>query len=228
MINSTNILLLLCGYLLGSIPTAVWIGKFFYKIDVREYGSGNAGATNTFRVLGKKAGIPVLLIDVLKGFVAVNLAYFSPYTVGGNQFINLELVLGIASLVGHIFPLFASFRGGKGIATLLGIVLGVHLYGALICMAIFIVILIISGYVSLGSMISAICFPIIVIVVFQTTVPSLIIFSILIAIMVLITHQKNIERLLRREESKAKLIKKKAKVEVDEVMDLETINNKSN
>ena len=220
--------MLLGGYLLGSIPTAVWIGKFFYKIDVREYGSGNAGATNTFRVLGKKAGIPVLLIDVLKGFLAVSLAYFSPYTVGGNQFINLELVLGIASLVGHIFPLFASFRGGKGIATLLGIVLGVHLYGALICMAIFIVILIISGYVSLGSMISAICFPIIVIIVFQTTVPSLIIFSILIAIMVLITHQKNIERLLRREESKAKLIKKRTKEEVEEVLDLETVDNKSN
>ena len=220
--------MLLGGYLLGSIPTAVCIGKFFYKIDVREYGSGNAGATNTFRVLGKKAGIPVLLIDVLKGFLAVSLAYFSPYTVGGNQFINLELVLGIASLVGHIFPLFASFRGGKGIATLLGIVLGVHLYGALICMAIFIVILIISGYVSLGSMISAICFPIIVIIVFQTTVPSLIIFSILIAIMVLITHQKNIERLLRREESKAKLIKKRTKEEVEEVLDLETVDNKSN
>jgi len=228
VINSTNIVLLLVGYLLGSIPTAVWIGKFFYKIDVREYGSGNAGATNTFRVLGKKAGIPVLLIDVLKGFLAVNLAYFSPYTVGGTQFINLELVLGIASLVGHIFPLFASFRGGKGIATLLGIVLGVHLYGALICMAIFVVILIISGYVSLGSMISAICFPVIVIFIFKTTVPSLIIFSILIAIMVLITHQKNIERLLRKEESKAKLVKKKTKVETEELMDMEPLDTKSN
>ncbi len=213
---------------MGSIPTAVWIGKFFYKIDVREYGSGNAGATNTFRVLGKKAGIPVLLIDVLKGYLAVNLAYFSPYVVGGNQFINLELVLGIASLVGHIFPLFASFRGGKGIATLLGIVLGVHLFGALICMAIFIIILIISGYVSLGSMLSAICFPIIVIFIFKSTVPSLIIFSILIAIMVLITHQKNIERLLRKEESKAKFIKKKIKAKTDSLLDLEPIDTKSN
>lgn len=213
---------------MGSIPAAVWIGKFFYKIDVREYGSGNAGATNTFRVLGKKAGVPVLLIDVLKGFLAVNLAYFSPYTVGGNQFINLELVLGIASLVGHIFPLFASFRGGKGIATLLGIVLGVHLYGALICMAIFVIILIISGYVSLGSMIAAICFPIIVILIFKSTVPSLIIFSILIAIMVLITHQKNIERLLRKEESKAKLLKKKTTVETEELMDIEPLDTKSN
>lgn len=209
MINIYNILLLISAYLLGSIPTAVWIGKYFYKIDVREYGSGNAGATNTFRVLGKKAGIPVLLIDVLKGFAAVCLAYLSNYPKSSNQLINLQLVLGIASLVGHIFPIFASFRGGKGIATLLGIILAVHPYAAFISMGIFIVILLISHYVSLSSMIAAICFPIVVIGVFRTTAPSLVIFSILIAIMVLITHQKNIERLLRKEESKAKLIKKK-------------------
>jgi acyl phosphate:glycerol-3-phosphate acyltransferase len=220
VINSSNILLLLGAYLLGSIPTAVWIGKFFYKIDVREYGSGNAGATNTFRVLGKRAGIPVLLIDVLKGFAAVCLAYLSPYPVGLNQYINLQLVLGIASLVGHIFPLFASFRGGKGIATLLGIILAVHPYAAFISIGVFIVVLLISSYVSLGSMIAAVVFPFVVIFVFKTTVPSLIIFSILIAIMVLITHQKNIERLIRREESKANLLKKKKKVvEVVEVED---------
>lgn len=211
MLTLSNILSLLGAYLLGSIPSAVWIGKYFYKIDVREYGSGNAGATNTFRVLGKKAGIPVLLIDVLKGFLAVNIAYLSKYNVGSNQFINLQLVLGIASLVGHIFPLFASFRGGKGIATLLGIILAVHTQGALISMGIFVVVLITTSYVSLGSMIAAISFPVIVILGFQTKVPSLIIFSILIAIMVLITHQKNIERLLRKEESKAKLLKKKKK-----------------
>lgn len=209
MINVSNILFLIGAYLLGSIPTAVWIGKYFYKIDVREYGSGNAGATNTFRVLGKKAGIPVLLIDVLKGFAAVCLAYLSHYTRNSNQLINLQLVLGIASLVGHIFPIFASFRGGKGIATLLGIILAVHPYAALVSMSIFIIVLLVSSYVSLGSMIAAVCFPVIVIGVFKTTAPSLIIFSILIAIMVLITHQKNIERLLRKEESKARLMKKK-------------------
>lgn len=209
MLTSTNILFLLGAYLLGSIPTAVWIGKYFYNIDVREYGSGNAGATNVFRVLGKKAGIPVLLIDVLKGFVAVSLANSSDYTVGSNQFINLQLVLGIASLVGHIFPIFASFRGGKGIATLLGIILAILPFAAFISIGIFIVVLIVSSYVSLGSMTAAVAFPIIVILGFKTTTPSLIIFSILIAIMVLITHQKNIERLLRREESKAKLINKK-------------------
>lgn len=209
MLTTTNILLLLSAYLLGSIPSAVWIGKYFYSIDVREYGSGNAGATNVFRVLGKKAGIPVLLMDVLKGFLAVNLALLSHNTVGSYQFINLQLVLGIASLVGHIFPIFASFRGGKGIATLLGIILAVLPFAALISMGIFIIVLLISSYVSLSSMTAALAFPIVVILVFKTTTPSLIIFSILIAIMVLITHQKNIERLLRREESKANLIKRK-------------------
>lgn len=226
MLNASNILLLVAAYLLGSIPSAVWIGKFFYKIDVREYGSGNAGATNTFRVLGKKAGIPVLLIDTLKGFTAVSLACYSKYTIGSNQFINLQLVLGIASLVGHIFPIFASFRGGKGIATLLGIILAVHLYAALIAIGIFIVVLLTTSYVSLGSMIAALAFPVIVILGFQTRVPSLIIFSILIAIMVLITHQKNIERLLRREESKAKIIKKKKKkktVDSPEITTLEEV-----
>ena len=213
MLTTTNLLFLLGAYLLGSIPSAVWIGKYFYKIDVREYGSGNAGATNVFRVLGKKAGIPVLLIDVLKGYLAVSIAYFSHETVGSYQFINLQLVLGIASLVGHIFPIFASFRGGKGIATLLGIILAVLPFAALISMGIFIIVLLISSYVSLSSMTAAVAFPIVVILVFKTTTPSLIIFSILIAIMVLITHQKNIERLLRREESKASLIKKKKNCE---------------
>ncbi|HEX8515743.1 MAG TPA: glycerol-3-phosphate 1-O-acyltransferase PlsY [Bacteroidia bacterium] len=213
MITALHITLLIGAYLLGSIPTAVWIGKYFYRIDVREYGSGNAGATNTFRVLGKKAGVPVLLIDVLKGFAAVNLAYISNYTPHSNQFINLQLVLGIASLIGHIFPIFASFRGGKGIATLLGIVLAIHMPAALIAMGIFVIVLLASSYVSLSSMIAAVLFPFIVIGIFKETVPSLVIFSILIAIMVLITHQKNIERLLRREESKAKLIKKKKKIE---------------
>jgi glycerol-3-phosphate acyltransferase PlsY len=209
VLTTPNILLLIGAYLLGSIPTAVWIGKYYYRIDVREYGSGNAGATNVFRVLGKKAGIPVLLIDVLKGFAAVSLAHMSHYMPNSNQFMNLELVLGIASLVGHIFPVFAQFRGGKGIATLLGIILAVHPQAALISIIIFIIVLLTTSYVSLSSMIAAMVFPVVVIVVFKTKVPSLIIFSILIAIMVLITHQKNIERLLRREESKAKLIKKK-------------------
>jgi glycerol-3-phosphate acyltransferase PlsY len=200
---------LVIAYLVGSIPSSVWIGRYFYGIDVREYGSGNAGATNTFRVLGKKAGIPVLLIDVFKGWISVNMAYLTDYRPGSEPFVNFQLVLGIAALLGHIFPVYAGFRGGKGIATLLGIILAVHPMAALISIAVFLVVLLVSRYVSLGSMVAAISFPILIIVFFKSPIPSLVIFSLVIAVLVLITHQKNIERLLRREESKTKLIKKK-------------------
>jgi glycerol-3-phosphate acyltransferase PlsY len=224
MLTATNIFFLIIAYLVGSIPSAVWIGKYFYKIDVREYGSGNAGATNVFRVLGKRAGIPVLLMDIMKGFAAVSLAYLSKYPKGSSQLTDLELVLGIAALLGHIFPLFAQFRGGKGIATLLGIILAVHLYAGLLSMGVFIIVLLLFSYVSLASIIASILFPIIIIIINSTfkahfatatLIPvltkPLIIFSILIPIMVIITHQKNIERLLRREESKANILKKKVK-----------------
>lgn len=204
-----NILLFVGAYLLGSIPTAVWVGKRFYNIDVRDHGSGNAGATNVFRVLGKKAGIPVLLIDVIKGFLAVSLARFSQYTFGSTQFINLQLVLGVSALVGHVFPVFAAFRGGKGIATLLGVIIAVYPYAAFISILVFLIVFLISGYVSLGSMTAAVAFPIIVIYVLKISAPSLVIFSVLIAIMVLLTHKKNIGRLIRSEEPKTRLINKK-------------------
>lgn len=200
---------LIVAYLIGSIPSSVWIGKYFYGIDVREYGSGNAGATNTFRVLGKKAGIPVLIIDVLKGWLAVNIAWLSKYTVGSEPYVNFQLVLGISSLLGHIFPVYVGFRGGKGIATLLGILLAVHLEAALFSMLIFLIILFIFKYVSLGSMIAAVIFPISIVFVFKTTIPSLVIFSLAVAVLVLVTHQKNIARLIRKEESKVNLFKRK-------------------
>jgi len=152
----TIILLLILAYLIGSVPTAVWIGKRFYSIDVREHGSGNAGATNTFRVLGKKAGIPVLLIDIFKGFVAVNLVYLQS-KFGVDDVIpltNLKLAFGFASVIGHVFPIFAGFRGGKGIASLLGILLAIHPAGALCALGIFLLVLLTTKYVSLGSMMS--------------------------------------------------------------------------
>src|ERR1700743_3792118 len=117
MITIYSIAALILAYLFGSIPTAVWIGQAFYKIDVREYGSGNAGATNTFRVLGKKAGIPVMLIDILKGYTATNLAYISVIGVSATinphsvVFVNYQLALGITAVMGHLFPVFAGFRG---------------------------------------------------------------------------------------------------------------------
>ena len=210
MINPVNILALLAAYLLGSIPSAVWIGKIFYGIDVREYGSGNAGATNTFRVLGKKAGIPVLIIDVLKGYVAVQLAtIIGNYFPGTQQFVNFKLTLGVAALLGHIFPVYVGFRGGKGVATLLGILCGVHPHAALVCAGVFLSTFLITRYVSLSSMIAAVVFPAIIMYVYNETIPSLNVFSMFVAVLVLITHQKNIERLLQGKETKIILFKKK-------------------
>ncbi len=202
-----KILLYLLAYLIGSIPTAVWIGKVFYKIDVREFGSGNAGATNTFRVLGKKAGIPVLLIDILKAFASVNLVLFAD----AQDNIPMKVTLGIIAVIGHIFPIYAGFRGGKGIASLLGVVLALHPLGALMSLCLFIVLLSITHYVSLSSIISAISFPLWLIFVFGVSDPSLLLFAITIAALVLVSHQKNIERLIRKEESKIYIIKRKKK-----------------
>ncbi len=203
-----NIGLVILAYLLGSIPTAVWVGKRFYNIDVREHGSGNAGATNTIRVLGKKAGIPVLLVDVLKGFLAVSLVRFASVNLESEAYVNYQLLLGVFVVVGHIFPVFASFRGGKGIATILGVVIALHPLAASISFVVFVFVLLMFGFVSLGSITAAVVFPLLIIKVFDEPNITLNIFSALVAVMVIITHRKNIGRLLKREEPKARIIKK--------------------
>lgn len=210
MADYLDISLILLAYLLGSIPTSVWIGKLFYGIDVREFGSGNAGATNTFRVLGKKAGIPVLIIDILKGFAAVMLAYLSNFDASSSEFINFQIALGIASLLGHIFPVLAGFRGGKGVATLLGVVLAVQPGAASLALVIFLVVLFAFRYVSLASMSAGLSFPIIGLTIMHYTNVTLIAFSIVVAVLLIITHKKNIGRLLKKQESKVKLFKVKA------------------
>ncbi len=203
ILTTYNVVAVLTGYLLGSIPTAVWVGKLFYKIDVRDHGSGNAGATNTFRVLGKKAGIPVLLFDILKGWApVVFFALYSPYQPKEDALIHLQLTVGIAAVIGHIFPIWAGFRGGKGIATLLGIILAFHLKAALICILIFLILLIITRMVSVGSMSAAISFPFLIVLLFGNQNMALTIFSIAVAVAVLVTHKKNIQRLLKNEENK--------------------------
>ncbi len=213
MISVYSISALILAYLFGSIPTAVWIGQAFYGIDVREYGSGNAGATNTFRVLGKKAGIAVMLIDVIKGFTATNLAYFIGPSITGPStsiiFINFQLALGITAVMGHLFPVFAGFRGGKGIAALFGMSLAVHFPAAMICVGVFMAVLIITKYVSLSSILAGFAFPLSIVFVFHSPFRSLILYSMCICILILITHQKNMERLLRGKESKVYLFKKK-------------------
>jgi glycerol-3-phosphate acyltransferase PlsY len=213
MISIYSISALIIAYLFGSIPTAVWIGQAFYGIDVREYGSGNAGATNTFRVLGKKAGIAVMILDILKGYTATNLAYLIGLSVTGPQdsvqFVNYQLALGVTAVMGHLFPIFAGFRGGKGIATLFGMILAVHTGAALICVLTFVVVLLISKYVSLSSILSGFSFPLSVIFLFQSPIRSVVLYGMCICVLILVTHQKNIERLLKGKESKVNLFKRK-------------------
>lgn len=209
--TTLTLLALIVAYLLGSIPSAVWIGKAMHGIDVREFGSGNSGATNTFRVLGKRAGIPVLLADMFKGWLAVSMAWLVADAPPQTQpFVNLEIVLGVTAVIGHIFPVFAGFRGGKGIATLFGIVLAIHPWACLMSSGVFLIVFFAFNYVSLGSICAGISFPLFIITVFGgRVVPSMVIFSVLVAMLILITHQKNIERLLRRQESKIRIIKRK-------------------
>lgn len=197
------------AYLIGSIPSAVWVGKSFYGIDVREYGSGNAGATNTFRVLGKRPGTAVLIMDILKGFLAVKVAYIlGDYETQSPEFIDFELALAVCGLLGHVFPVYVGFRGGKGVATMLGILIGVHPPAAAVCAVVFLVSFATSRYVSLSSMLAGIAFPV-VIMVFYSTNSSINIFSLAVAIMILVTHQRNIERLFAGEESRVNLFRRK-------------------
>ena len=199
----------LIAYLLGSIPTAVWVGKSYYGIDVRAHGSKNAGATNTFRVLGKKPGIVVLLIDVLKGATAVLLPYlFLRDTIEYERLIQIQLLTAILAILGHVFPLFANFKGGKGVATSLGIIIGIHPPAAGICLAVFLLVFILSKYVSLGAIITAISFPLLIIFLFHVESIWLRGFSILLGSVVVLTHKKNILRLVKGEESKMNLFKK--------------------
>jgi glycerol-3-phosphate acyltransferase PlsY len=213
MINVYSVSALILAYLCGSIPTAVWIGLAFYDIDVREYGSGNAGATNTFRVLGKQAGIPVMLLDILKGWTATNLAYFIGVSTTGaynsTAYTNYALALGVAAVMGHLFPIFAGFRGGKGVATLFGMILAIHLHAALLCVVVFVVVLLATRYVSLSSIADAFTYPIGVSFIFPTSIRSVVIYGMCICLLILVTHQKNIERLLKGKESKVNFFKKK-------------------
>ena len=209
MLTTETLLFIILAYLTGAFPSAVWVGKTFYKIDVREFGSGNAGATNTFRVLGKMAGIPVLIMDVFKGWVSVNYIFFlTNMPQSAESFFETQLAFGIAAVIGHLFPIYTGFRGGKGIATLLGLLIGLHLFAALYSILVFVIVFLISKYVSLGSIIASIAFPVLVVLILGPTNDSLKLFAIFVPILSLITHQKNIERVLRGEETKVKFGKK--------------------
>jgi acyl phosphate:glycerol-3-phosphate acyltransferase len=198
------------GYLLGSIPTAVWLGKSKYDIDIREHGSRNAGATNTFRVLGQKAGIVVLCIDVLKGLIATVLPLvLMPDKLGSDALVNIQMLSSMACVLGHVFPIFANFDGGKGVATSLGVIIGLHPPAAIIALGIFLAVYLASSFVSLGAIFAAVSFPILLYFRFHVDSFNLILFSSVLSLAVIIAHRKNIIRLVNRTESKMPLFRKK-------------------
>lgn len=197
-----KIVLVLIAYLLGSIPWSVWIGKVFYNVDVRDYGSGNAGATNTMRVIGPKIGLLVLILDALKGFAAVSLANLFPAYSGH---VGTMVLLGTVSVIGHIFPVFAHFKGGKGIATLLGMIIAIHPEAATMSILTFAVCFFVFRFVSLSSIVAAFSFPVWLIFRYHVDSTTLILFSFSVVFLVLVTHQKNIQRLLNGDERKIRL-----------------------
>lgn len=193
---------LVLAYLLGSISFAVWIGRIFYKTDVRQHGSGNAGTTNTIRVLGWLPGVVVLFLDAFKGWLAIHIGdgLMPDAYVDWQDY--YDVLLAVCVLIGHIFPLYTGFKGGKGVATMVGIILALYpeaFAGALI---VFAVVFFSTHYVSLASILAAIAFPLLDIFLFHQSSPVLMIFSILVPVMIVVTHRKNIKRLFKGEESK--------------------------
>lgn len=210
-----NLLLLtISAYVIGSVPTAFWIGKMFFGIDIREHGSKNMGASNTFRVMGPWWGTVVLLVDLSKGIAAVQLAQLvQPNDWLGSEKMFWQLLLGLIAVVGHVFPLFAGFRGGKGVATLFGVVLAIQPWTALISIAAFVVVVFLTKYISLGSMIAAVVFMICVWFAFNESNVYLRWFSIIAAILVIFNHRSNLARLISGSEKKIGFPKRNKKNE---------------
>ena len=198
------------AYLLGSIPSAVWIGRKFHNIDVREHGSGNAGTTNTIRVLGWATGIPVLLVDIVKGWLAAMLPVFFSLSPHGTALLaNLQLLTGIVAIIGHIFPVFAGFRGGKGVASVFGVFLAVQPLLTLCVIGVFLTVLFLTGIVSVSSMSAGISFPLLLFLFFDTPSVLFKIFAVLVGLALLVTHRENIGRIWRGEEKKLIHFRKK-------------------
>ena len=205
-------ILVIFAYLIGSIPTSVWISKYVFNIDIRNYGSGNAGATNTFRVLGSKWGSFVMLVDVSKGILATSLYILIPFYLSHELArTNFMIILGLTAVVGHIFPIWAEFKGGKGVATLLGMTIAIQPMVALLCLMVFAFTLSITRFVSLSSMLAGVAFMVLILFIFNERETMYRLFAIIVALMVIITHQKNIGRLLKGTENKVPLFKNRSK-----------------
>jgi len=208
----TEIILIILAYIIGSIPTAVWVSKSVFGIDIRDYGSGNAGATNSFRVLGSKWGSFVMLVDVTKGVLATSLYILIPfYLTNELARTNFMIALGMAAVLGHILPIFANFRGGKGVATLLGMALAIQPMVALLCLVVFLITLLSTRFVSLSSMLAGVAFMVLILFIFNEKETIYRLFAIIVAMMVVVTHQKNISRLFKGTENKVPIFKNRGR-----------------
>ena len=208
----TEIILIILAYIIGSIPTAVWVSKSVFGIDIRDYGSGNAGATNSFRVLGSKWGSFVMLVDVTKGVVATSLYILIPfYLTNELARTNFMIALGMAAVLGHILPIFANFRGGKGVATLLGMALAIQPMVALLCLVVFLITLLSTRFVSLSSMFAGVAFMVLILFIFNEKETIYRLFAIIVAMMVVVTHQKNISWLIKGTENKVPIFKNRGR-----------------
>lgn len=203
------LIVLLAGYLVGSFPTAIIVSKILRgkDFDIRTQGSGNAGGTNVFRVLGWQAGIVVMLVDVFKGFVATY--WISKWQPFGAPYIDetvMPIITGVAAVLGHIWTVFANFRGGKGVGTAAGMIVALYPLAALVCLLIFVAVVFATRYVSLGSMTAACALPIVLIIgqkIWRQEIPEAHFqFSLAIAFLILYTHRQNIQRLLAGTENR--------------------------
>lgn len=206
-----ELILIILAYLIGSVPTSIWVSKKFFNIDIRDYGSGNAGATNTYRVLGPKWGTFVMVVDMLKGVVATSLYFFFLPSYLGNENelyrTNLMIGLGLAAVLGHIFPIWANFKGGKGVATLFGMAVAIQPLVAICCIAVFLLVLYLTRFVSLSSILAGVAFMVFILFIFNEKEPLYRIFAVLVALMVVLTHQKNISRIIKGTEGKVPILK---------------------
>ncbi|HEH8546205.1 TPA: glycerol-3-phosphate 1-O-acyltransferase PlsY [Staphylococcus aureus] len=197
------IVMLLLSYLIGAFPSGFVIGKLFFKKDIRQFGSGNTGATNSFRVLGRPAGFLVTLLDIFKGFITVFFPLWLPVHADGpiSTFFTNGLIVGLFAILGHVYPVYLKFQGGKAVATSAGVVLGVNPILLLILAIIFFIVLKIFKYVSLASIVAAICC-VIGSLIIQDYI--LLVVSFLVSIILIIRHRSNIARIFRGEEPKIK------------------------
>ncbi len=215
--------IIILSYLVGSIPNSIIVSKLVKGIDIRDYGSHNAGGTNVMRILGWKYGLLVILLDALKGVVAVviiaRLHYGSmPFenATPFDDFTLIQIIAGVSAVLGHIWTVFAGFKGGKGIATALGMLLMLVTVDMLIAIGVFIVVVTISRYVSLGSILGAISIPLTLVIrenIFNVNIQSyntILPFVILLSLLIIFTHRKNVVRLINGSENKLSFSKKKS------------------